>query len=123
VPIPFETKVYTILAAPHAYQNRLVRFRARFETDGYHSSYLKDFQCKRGVIGPHDGPTFRGPAKAVFIRAVYCPHPGFSATFTGWIRWKNPAMPGPEPFELVFPLPSVSIDITDVADIRFTRCP
>ena len=120
---PIETKVCSILAAPHAYQGRLVRFRARFESDGHHFSHLADFQCNTGVIEPYEHPGFRGPAKESYLRAVYCPHLGFSATFTGWIRWRNPALQGPERFELVFPLSPVSIDMTDVADIRFSQCP
>lgn len=121
--IPIETKVCSILAAPRAYQGRLVRFRARFETDGYHFSYLGDFPCSRGVIAPYDHSTFSGPAKQAYNRAVYCPQHGFSATFTGWIRWRNPALQGPERLQLLFPPPPVSIDVTDVADIRFTQCP
>jgi hypothetical protein len=122
-----DTKVCAVVASPKTFHGKLVRFRARFESDGEHYSRLTDFPCHYDGLAPYDTERFSGPRKDRFDQAIYSPEMdarevSLSATFTGVVRWRDPALQGPPPWhEWVLPEPQLAIDLTDVTEIRMTK--
>jgi hypothetical protein len=88
---PVEAGVCDLIASPAAFNGKLVRFTAQFESDGIERSILLGETCpQKGGLMPYvvDGAT---GAKA-FDDAIYLGHPGtldktITATFTGTFHY------------------------------------
>ena len=47
---PLDTTVCEIVSNPQKFDGRLVRFQAKFQSDGRHGSVLTELECVRGII-------------------------------------------------------------------------
>ncbi len=93
---PIATTLCEIVAHPEEFADKLVRFKAYFESDGMDHSILVQPGCQRGIV-PY--PAADGKKRADvqrFEEAIDAGAPGTAdkivvATFTGRFVWKPPS--------------------------------
>jgi hypothetical protein len=92
---PIVTTLCDVVAHPENFANKLVKFRASFESDGLEHSILNHSGCKLGIVPYPAADGKKRPDVEAFDKAVDAGAPGTAdktvvAMFTGRFVWKPP---------------------------------
>lgn len=115
-----DTSFREVMNNPDRFDHRMVRFRARYESDGLEYSDLTHPSCPSRGISPAETSQIPRASKHAFDKAIYSGYGTIdreiSATFTG-VFIAHP-QPGP-----LLRNPLYELQIADVSDIRIRILP